>query len=79
MGNVSKIVPGIHPTICIAPQDINGHSPAFAEYAISAAGDKAVIDGAKALAMTAIDILADTELRKQMREEFEQSQKKAQA
>jgi amidohydrolase len=76
MGNVSKVVPGIHPTICIAPQEINGHSPAFAEYAISAAGDKAVIDGAKALAMTAIDILADAELRKRMRAEFEESQPK---
>jgi amidohydrolase len=73
MGNVSKIVPGIHPTIAIAPPEVNGHSPAFAEYAASDAGDRAVIDGAKALAMTAIDILADAELRARMREEFARS------
>ena len=74
MGNVSKIVPGIHPGIAIAPADVNGHSPRFAEYAVSASGDKAVIDGAKALAMTAIDILADADLRAAMRAEFERSQ-----
>jgi amidohydrolase len=79
MGNVSKIVPAIHPTITIAPQEVNGHSPAFAEYAISAAGDQAVIDGAKALAMTAIDILANPDLRARMREDFERSKEKAAA
>ena len=73
MGNVSKVVPGIHPTIAIAPIEVNGHSPAFAEYAASAAGDRAVIDGAKALAMTAIDILADADLRTRMRDDFERS------
>ena len=32
-----------------------------------------MIDGAKALAMTAIDILADTVLRRNMRDEFERA------
>jgi amidohydrolase len=73
MGNVSKIVPGIHPSIAIAPAEVNGHSPEFAEYAASDSGKRAVIDGAKALAMTAIDILADAELRTAMREDFEKS------
>jgi len=79
MGNVSKVVPGIHPTIAIAPTEINGHSPAFAEYAVSESGDRAVIDGAKALAMTAIDILADADLRARMREDFERPQRTASA
>lgn len=73
MGNVSKVVPGIHPGIAIAPPDVNSHSPAFAEYAVSPSGDTAVIDGAKALAMTAIDVLADADLRAVMRAEFERS------
>jgi amidohydrolase len=77
MGNVSKLVPGIHPGIAIAPADVNGHSPAFAEYAASSSGDRAVIDGAKALAMTAIDILADADLRAAMRAEFERSRQTA--
>ncbi|HXK33542.1 MAG TPA: M20 family metallopeptidase [Dehalococcoidia bacterium] len=71
MGNVSKVVPSIHPAIAIAPLEVNGHSRQFAEYAASDSGQKAVIDGAKALAMTAIDILADDDLRRAMREEFE--------
>jgi amidohydrolase len=71
MGNVSKVVPSIHPSIAIAPGDVNGHSPEFAKYAASDSGRRAVIDGAKALAMTAIDVLADSELRDTMRREFE--------
>jgi amidohydrolase len=73
MGNVSKVVPGIHPAIAIAPMEVNSHSPQFAEYAASPSGDKAVVDGAKALAMTAIDILTDAALRAAMRDEFERS------
>ena len=65
MGNVSKIMPGIHPSIAIAPPTINAHSPRFAEAAVSDAGKRAVVDGAKALAMTAIDVLTDEELIKQ--------------
>ncbi len=79
MGNVSKVVPGIHPTIAIAPAEINGHSPAFAEYAASESGDRAVIDGAKALAMTAIDILTDADLRVRIREDFDRSRHSASA
>lgn len=74
MGNVSKIVPGIHPSIAIAPLEVNGHSPEFARHAASETGDRAVIDGAKALAMTAIDILTDEALRVAMRDEFARSQ-----
>ncbi len=70
MGNVSKVVPGIHPSIAIAPPDVNGHSHEFATYAASATGQLAVTDGAKALAMTAIDILTDAGLREAMRDEF---------
>jgi hypothetical protein len=36
-------------------------------------GDEAAIDGAKALAMTAVDYLCDPELRRRVRESFEQS------
>ncbi len=71
MGNVSKIMPGIHPGIAIAPEHVNGHSPHFAEYAASDDGQRAATDGAKALAMTGIDVLADEELRRRMREAFE--------
>ena len=59
MGNVSQIIPAIHPLIAIAPPEVNSHSPKFAVIAASDSGKRAVLDGAKALAMTAIYILAD--------------------
>jgi amidohydrolase len=79
MGNISKIMPAIHPSIRIAPPEVNGHSPQFAEHAASPDGDRAVIDGAKALAMTAIDILTDAGLRARMREDFERGRAAAAA
>lgn len=71
MGNVSRVVPAIHPGIAIAPLEVNGHSPQFREYAGSPSGDKAVLDGAKALAMTAIDLLTDAAMRGAMAAEFD--------
>jgi amidohydrolase len=71
MGNVSNIVPAIHPTITVAPPDIAIHTVEFREMAASEAGHQALLDSAKALAMTAVDVLTDADLRKRMREEFE--------
>ena len=70
MGNVSHRVPSIHPMIASAPQHVVIHNPEFARWAASDMGDKACIDGAKALAMTAIDYLTDADLRKQAADEF---------
>jgi amidohydrolase len=60
MGNVSQAVPSIHPAIAIAPLNVLGHSPEFAEAAVSERGAQGMIDAAKAMAMTAVDLLADT-------------------
>lgn len=46
------------------------HNAAFTQYAAGPGGDRAVLDGAKALAMTAIDVLVDEELRRAMRDGF---------
>jgi len=70
MGNVSQIVPGIHPAIAIAPPDVPIHTTEFREFAASDAGHQGLIDSAKALAMTAIDVLTDPALRKAMWDEF---------
>lgn len=72
MGNVSKLVPAIHPMIAVSPPQVPLHSADFARYAASAAGDRAVVDGAKALAMTALDVLCDAELRAAMQTAFAQ-------
>ncbi|HEX2118013.1 MAG TPA: M20 family metallopeptidase [Acidimicrobiales bacterium] len=56
MANVSHLVPSIHPMIAVAPPDVPLHSAEFAEWAGSEAGDHAVLDGAKAMAMTVLDL-----------------------
>ena len=70
MGNVSYVVPSIHPMIKVAPTDVPIHTPAFAEYARGPAGDAAVIDGAKALAMTALDCWLDDAVLPAVQAEF---------
>jgi hypothetical protein len=63
MGNVSYLVPSIHPMIAVAPAGVPIHSAAFAEHARSDAADRAVLDGAKLLALTALDVWADAAVR----------------
>jgi len=71
MGNVSHRVPSIHPMIASAPLGCSIHNAEFAQWAGGKMGDEAVVDGAKALAMTALDYLCDPELRGRARESFE--------
>ena len=59
MGNVSYVVPAIHPMIKVAPAGCSIHTPDFAIHARSEAGDRAVIDGALSMALTMVDLWAD--------------------
>jgi amidohydrolase len=61
MGNVSYVVPSIHPMIAVSPPGVSIHTPEFAEHARSETGDRAVIDGAKAMAMTVADLWLDAD------------------
>lgn len=70
LGNVSHMVPAIHPKLAICPPGVVQHSPAFARWAAGPAADRAVLDGAKALAMTAIDVWLDPALNWAMRVAF---------
>lgn len=72
MGNVSQLVPGIHPSIAIAPPNVPIHTAEFRELAASESGHRGLIDAAKALAMTAIDVFLDADLRGAMKREFDQ-------
>src|SRR5207237_9759990 len=56
MGNVSYLVPSIHPMIKVAPPGVAIHTKEFAGWAHSPEGDRAVLDGAKAMAMTVADL-----------------------
>jgi amidohydrolase len=57
-GNVSQALPTIHPYIRISPDGIPGHSREFAEWAKSPIARQGMVAAAKALAMTALDLLA---------------------
>jgi amidohydrolase len=71
MGNVSYVIPSIQPHIQIAEAGVAGHTPEFREAARSEWGNEAVIKVAKALAMTAIDLLANPELVSKVKREFQ--------
>ena len=61
MGDISHLVPSIHPYLAIAPKNIAGHTEEFRKYCISNDGKSAMLDAAKALAMTAVDLLTNPE------------------
>ena len=71
MGNVSKVLPSIHPVIGMCPITVGGHTIEMAEHSVTPAADRAVVDGAKAMAMTAIDVWTDPDLLGAARAEFE--------
>jgi amidohydrolase len=62
-GNVSYVTPSIHPIIDIGCAPAVNHQPEFAAATITPAGDKAILDGALALAWTAIDAASDDGVR----------------
>lgn len=70
VGNVSWAAPTIQPTIAICGRETSCHMPGFAEAAVSAAGHAGMLAAAKAMAMTAADILADQAAREAVRAEF---------
>ncbi len=74
-GDVSWRTPGIHAYCSIGGSLLVAHTAEFAAAAGSAPGHRAVIMSAKAMAATAVDILADPDLAKQMRAEFAQYRK----
>jgi amidohydrolase len=71
MGNVMQVLPGIHPYIAISDQTIPGHSTAFRDHAATPEALERALVAAKALALTAIDVLADPEVLKKAQSEFE--------
>jgi amidohydrolase len=73
MGNVSYSVPAIHPMIKAAPEGCAIHTRDFAGHAASPLGDQAVLDGAKAMAMTVIDYWLDPAARAATRAAFAQA------
>ncbi len=73
MGDISHLVPSVHPYLAIAPENIAGHTVEFREYSRSEAGKSAMLDAAKALAMTACDLLSDPQLINQAKLELSET------
>ncbi len=73
MGNVSQALPALHPYLAIAPDGTAGHTVEFREASLSPAGHEGLINAAKGMAMTAIDLLSDPQVMQEVRQEFARS------
>ncbi len=70
MGNVSHVVPSIHPYVKICDQPYVCHTKEFREAAMSDQGFEGLMLGAKCMANTAYDIIVKPELLAQIKQEF---------
>ena len=73
VGNVSQVVPTIQPTISITDVPTAAHSEAFREAARSEKGLRSIPLGAKALALTALDLLEHPALLADIRREHREN------
>lgn len=63
MGNVSQVVPAIHPYIGIGSLPALNHQREFADHCVGEQAERAIRDGAVALAWTALDVFAEAARR----------------
>ncbi len=70
IGNLSHVLPSIHPVLAIVGPEVANHSVEFCEATTSSRGQETLLNGAKLLAMTAVDFLTSEALRKQVVAEF---------
>lgn len=69
VGNVSQVVPVIQPMIKISETPVAGHSIEKREACRSEMGLRSIALGAKALALTALDVMTQPELLSQIKQE----------
>ncbi|WP_099156522.1 M20 family metallopeptidase [Virgibacillus ndiopensis] len=70
MGNVSQVVPAIHPYIGLHQPGIVAHTKEFADRTITTEGHQILINGALTLAKTGYDVLTDQMLLEAINGEF---------
>lgn len=73
IGNVSQVLPTIHPHILLR-RGINIHTREFADATITEDGKNAIMEGAKCLALTAVELIMDKEALEKVKTDFEISQ-----
>jgi amidohydrolase len=71
LGNLSRIMPVIQPFVAICDKDVALHSTGFADATRTERGRKAMLDGAKALALTAFDYLRAPDAQRAVQAEFQ--------
>jgi len=70
MGNISHVVPAIHPIIGYGRPDLMLHTRPFAEASCGEPGFNSMILAAKSMAMTCLDLLYNDELLGRVKAEF---------
>lgn len=77
MGNVSQVVPSVHPYIGLGNPELIVHTRDMADLTITEYGHEILLKGAAAMAYTGYDLIVDKELLGQVKEEFLKSTGKA--
>lgn len=70
IGNVSQIIPTIHPDFAIGNGKVVNHSPRFTGATVSKASLDRLIDITKTIALTAADVIDSPKLLKEIKTEF---------
>lgn len=70
IGNVSQVLPTIHPHILLK-RGINIHTREFADATITDDGKNAIMEGAKCLALTAVELILDKAAMEKVKKDFE--------
>jgi amidohydrolase len=73
MGNVSHVVPAIHPYIGLDSPGLIAHTREFANLTITDNSHQMLSRGALALALTGFDLISNKEVLEKMKNEFSQS------
>jgi amidohydrolase len=73
MGNVSHVVPAIHPYIGLDSPGLIAHTREFADLTITDNSHQILSRGALALALTGFDLITNKEVLEKMKNEFRQS------
>lgn len=69
-GNVSYLVPSIHPMVKVAPEGVALHTEAFAHWAATDEGMRGLVDAAVGLGQVIVDLVADPHLLEEAHGEF---------
>lgn len=73
MGNVSRVVPSIHPVLSLTDQLVPGHTKEFADLCNSDTAYETMLLAGKTMAYTCLKVIKSRDLQLKIKEEFKQS------